>query len=150
MAVITYTKSRSSFDNILKHLQACDGSFPTPLSSRVNLYEYSLKLYESSVRFEAWYIGDLIGLVSIYENHGNKIYITNVSVLGDYRARGVGSDLFDLMLRYCVQSNISEIELDVESGNTKALLFYSKHGFTVHRIKNNEVKMIKYMVDDDN
>lgn len=149
MAVITYTKSRSSFDNILQHLQACDDSFPTPLSSRVNLHKYSMKLYESSLRFEAWHFGDLIGLVSIYENHGDNAYITNVSVLGDYRAQGVGSGLFDLMLGHCAQNNIAEVELDVECGNTKALLFYTKNGFTVHEIKNGEVKMIKYMGDDD-
>ena len=53
MKTIEYKINQSSNLDILQHLNNCDDNFIPKLSSKVNLKDYSNKIFENAVRIEA-------------------------------------------------------------------------------------------------
>jgi 2-polyprenyl-3-methyl-5-hydroxy-6-metoxy-1,4-benzoquinol methylase len=133
MIPLLYTSATASRDEIHLHLMKCDSHFSPPLSSRVNLLEYSDKLFAKAVSFEAWDEGILVGMVNAYLNssetrHG---YITNVSILEEYKGKGIASSLLKMCLAYAREHEYNRITLEVSSENFPAIKLYSKSGFKV-------------------
>src|SRR5262245_13884441 len=80
--------------DIYSHLTACDQGFNPPLSSRVDISEYSRKLRLNALTFEAWSEGTLVGLVAAYIDARDKFgFITNTSVLAASSGRGIAARL---------------------------------------------------------
>lgn len=55
--------------------------------------------------------------------------IHKIAVKGDYRRRGIASQMMDSLLETAGQKNIKEIFLEVRKSNTAALRFYEKCKF---------------------
>lgn len=136
MSVVAYRTKTASRADMHSHLKKCDDMFMPPLSSRVDLVEYSNKLFDKSVSFEAWHRTVLIGMANAYlagADNGAG-FITNVSVLVDYRGKGVASKLLTMCLEHLRNHGVSLVRLEVSCQNHPAIKLYSSAGFrTVKR-----------------
>jgi len=128
---IDYKIKKATEAELSFHLKKCNDNFYPKLDERVNLKEYSKKLFEKSVTFEAWEGPVLIGLVAAYlndvENHLG--YITNVSVLTDYLRTGIAAELMNICVGYAKEQNIKEIKLEVHKDNAPAIKLYKRFKF---------------------
>jgi len=128
---IDYKIKKATEAELSFHLKKCNDNFYPKLDERVNLKEYSKKLFEKSVTFEAWEGPVLIGLVAAYlndvENHLG--YITNVSVLTDYLRTGIAAELMNICVGYAEEQNFKEIKLEVYKDNVPAIELYKRFKF---------------------
>lgn len=149
-AILQYREGEADRDDILVHLERCDDAFVPRLSARVNLREYSQKIFEKAITFEAWTGDTLQGLIAVYSNErGHKsIYITNVSVVGDFAGQGVASSLMVRCIKWAKKNAIGEVDLEVNSQNLLALKFYEKFGFDVVE-KRDSVMLMKRCLNGD-
>jgi ribosomal protein S18 acetylase RimI-like enzyme len=129
--LITFQKNIADQSQILAHLMECDSDFSPMLSSRVDLVEYSTKLYKFAENFEAWAQGNLVGMVAAYSNDVNKTraYISNVSVISDFTGVGIANKLMLKCIQYISDLKFRFIELETSSMNERALNLYRKLGF---------------------
>jgi ribosomal protein S18 acetylase RimI-like enzyme len=128
---VAFSRNKSSYEQVLAHLNVCDSDFVPPLSQRLSVSAYALKLMDKAVRFEAWCDTDLVGLIALYCNDSSKsrAFITNVSVIPQWQGRGVAG----LLLGHCAdamcQLLFKTIELEVDEQNSAAIGLYKKFGF---------------------
>jgi ribosomal-protein-alanine N-acetyltransferase len=133
----------SDFRDIEKHLWECDSRFMQPLSSRVNLCDYAIKMARLADRFEAWDADRLVGLVAAYIRNSNKIegFISSVSVCDEFQGQGVGSLLMQRCLASASAYGLAKLSLEVAEQDIKACAFYLKLGF--HLVGTRESGFIK-------
>ena len=143
MININYNTKTALVEDIYSHLKECNYNFIPPLDEKVNIMNYSKKIYEKAITFEAWDEKILIGLIATYLNDaGNKMaFITNVSTIKTYMGNGIASELMKMCISYSKSQNFNEINLEVSSKNTDALNLYKKYGF----VKNKEEDSITFM-----
>ncbi len=140
---IIYGQNKASENEIVEHLASCDENFVPHLSLRVALNEYSSKIYNNAVRFEAWSEGALVGLMATYCNDlkCGTAYITSVSVLADTMGRGVASRLMSDCIRHAESVGFQRLELEVDQNNTKAIRLYEKKGFVAVDVDDSSIIM---------
>lgn len=132
---LCYQHNKASQTEILRHLQCVSTAFVQDLSQRVNLEEYSQKLFSLAEREEAWFEDELIGLVAYYINQdAQKSFITNVSVDVKYQNQGVATELLGKAVEFSAGKSIKMVSLEV-ADDEKLLRFYTKQGFCY---RNNE------------
>ncbi len=131
--------------NVYNHLVKCDESFIPALSERVDVSAYAQKLVEKSQMFEAWTNDELIGLIAVYCNDPArmKAYISNVSVLPDWKGKGIASHLISSCLAHVHESGFKSVELEVGVENVAAVSLYLKHDFITVCHKDNVQEMMK-------
>lgn len=61
------------------------------------------------------------------------LYIDDLCVGADYRNKHIGSLLFDYVKEYAKKINCDYITLNVWEGNTSAIEFYKKRGFSTRK-----------------
>lgn len=148
-ASIRFKMKNATEEEIDSHLKACSGNFSPPLNEKVNIDEYSKKIFESAITFEAWSSDALVGLVAAYfndfENHIG--YITNVSVVSAYQGVGIASELMKECIRYAEQNQFKEIHLEVHKDNSSAIQLYKEIGFMDFKEKDDSVLM-KFKIGD--
>jgi ribosomal protein S18 acetylase RimI-like enzyme len=143
---IDYRIKTAPANDIFLHLTQCNHTFVPPLAERVNIDEYAEKIFEKSVTFEAWENQLLVGLIAAYFDNVNRIvFITNVSVLGEFVGRGIASNLLNICLEHAKKDNFREINLEVHNQNNGAICFYKKFRFSIHEIKN-EILAMKRLI----
>jgi ribosomal protein S18 acetylase RimI-like enzyme len=144
-----YTINTATEKQILAHLKRCNDNFSPPLNERVVLHEYSNKIFEKSITFEAWEKGSLIGLVSAYFNdkENRTGFITNVSTNNKYKRRGIATKLLNMCINYAQQHNFAEIDLEVAQNNNTAIQLYEINGFYHYKNGSNCILM-KYRVNE--
>lgn len=111
----------------MTHFEACDQLFPTNLSDRVDLQAYSMKLHDRATSFEIWQDNHIVGLLSAYMDT-DIVFISHICVLPEAPA-GSGHELFEGLLIESALAGKDRIRLHVEPTNTKAITFYTRHGF---------------------
>ena len=65
----------------------------------------------------------------IYELHKTRIHVLNFAVAGDYRRRGVGSQMIAKLIAKLSPQRRSRIVLEVRETNLAAQLFFRENGF---------------------
>lgn len=143
MAALNISVKQATAGEIRDHLLRCNNSFVPPLTSRVEVADYSLKLAKKAVTFEAFAGAELVGLVAAYftkENH-NEAFITNVSVIGSYEGTGLATKLMDLCMEYAKVQKFNSIVLEVSVLNKRAIRFYNKLGFKAGQENNGQISM---------
>jgi ribosomal protein S18 acetylase RimI-like enzyme len=110
----------------------CSDQFDPPLDQRVDVEEYSKKLLNKSVTFEAWRGGTLVGLLAAYfdDPENRPGFITNVSVTSEESGRGVASELMNMCIQFAKIRKVREIEIEVSQNSQAAVHLYRKFGFT--------------------
>ena len=91
--MITYSINTLKLEQLKNFIKKIDDYFIPPLSERVNLTEYSNKIY----KFEAWDNDTLIGLIACYANNlKTKVaFFSLVAVLKEYRQQGIAGTLIE-------------------------------------------------------
>lgn len=128
---------KASTEQIAAHLDQCTDQFVPALKQRVDLSEYSRKIFEKSVTFEAWHQEGLIGLLAAYFNDPDKKFgfITSVSVLDAFVGKGIASALLKQCEHYAREHGFSALRLEVSAKNSRAIHLYRKHGFSTYEQK---------------
>jgi len=146
---IEYKVGEAKHIDIVEHLKTCDSSFSPVLSSYVNIEDYSKKIKNNAVTFEAWIGNELVGLIACYLNDKENLdgYITNVSILEIYSARGIGKQLLINCEKYSSNQNFKSLSLEVEASNDRAISLYSKNSFALDRKVGGKYRMSKRIND---
>ncbi len=141
---IVYKLQQASEKEIFAHLSLCATKFVPPLSTRVNLNDYSKKIHDKASTFESWSGFDLVGLVAVYiSDAGDKqAFITNVSVLPAFLRKGIALRLMSDCLIYLQNFGCSIVQLEVGIENLPALELYTKMGFYVEA-ENTETLLLR-------
>jgi len=141
---IKYSIGKADKAAIASHLRACDNSFLPPLSQRVNIDDYAIKIAHKAQLFEAWANNELLGLIAAYYSDPDKItaFITNVSVLPGWRNGGIAQRLMENCITNTLELGFIQIELEVNPSNKAAISFYGKHGFIAVRRPDSLLKMM--------
>ena len=128
---LKYTEGMASEQDVYCHLMNCSEHFIPRLSETVNLQEYSRKIYERAVTFEAWSGDKLVGLVGAYFNDsdGEAGYITSVSTLGAYSGKGIASILINGCIDHASRNGFKTVLLEVAKANTRAMELYEQFRF---------------------
>lgn len=143
---VLYDINKSDYHDIHKHLVACDVSFIPKLSEKVNIATYSKKIKDNAIRVEAWKEDTLIGLVAFYFNNENHFaYITNVSVINDYKGFGVAKKLLKKAIDHTQTLNCEIVKLEVSKSNYNAIQLYKLFGFEIED-ENQENYLMKKIV----
>jgi ribosomal protein S18 acetylase RimI-like enzyme len=127
-----FTVNRADLNKLLTHLRLCDSAFTPPLRSRVDIGDYTKKIFENAVRFERLHESVLVGLIAVYCNDPMKTraFITSVSVLPSFQRNGLAADLMANCLDYLRKEGYSSVELEVDKRSRTAIALYRRHGFT--------------------
>jgi len=108
-------------------------SFKTPYSffTLQTLFWFN-KEYFYVAEIDRKIVGYIIG--DVRNNHG---HVVSIAVDSQYRGRGIGKCLMDVLIKKFKKTNIKTIRLEVAVSNMIARIFYKKMGFIViNRIKN--------------
>lgn len=143
MININYKTKTALTEEIYSHLKECNENFIPPLEEKVNIMNYSKKIFENAITFEAWNEKILVGLIAAYLNdtENKSAFITNVSTIKSYMGKGIAKELMKMCINYSKNYNFKEINLEVSSKNADALNLYLKYGF----VKNKEEDSITFM-----
>lgn len=142
MITIEYKINKSSNLDILQHLNNCDDNFIQKLSSKVNLKDYSNKIFANAVRIEAWISNDLIGLIAVYQNIiKQELFITNVSIEKKYTGNGIANELMNQLLILFNSQDFNKIKLEVEVNNKIAINLYKKYNFKLESQNTNSLTL---------
>lgn len=88
--------------------------------------------------------GQVLGYLEIdRESWNNRLRITEILILDEFRARGYGSILIDKAKEMAKKEGFREIILETQSCNSKAVDFYIKNEFRV-----NGIDLSSYTNDD--
>ncbi|MBJ7429337.1 MAG: GNAT family N-acetyltransferase [Bacteroidia bacterium] len=140
MNKIEFKINQSNNSDILEHLKKCNDQFIPPLSSRVSIDEYSVKIFEKAIRFELWDGLKLIGLTAAYKNNeSNSLFITNVSVEKEFSGNGLANKLIEEVINYCKTNGYKSIKLEVKKNNFKAISLYTKFNFKTEKEQNDSL-----------
>ena len=128
---IRYLVNAATEQELCAHLKECSVDFNPPLAERVHIEEYSKKLFEKSVLFEAWVGNIIVGLIAAYFNDslGRCAFITSVSVLKSFTGLGIASELLKMCIAHARQNDYKEINLEVSGASGQAIRLYKKYDF---------------------
>lgn len=137
MPTLQWQTNQASAATVAAHLRACDKLFVPPLTSRVRIDDYALKITALAQRFEAWADGELVGLVAAYFNASddtNRLqrpaaFITSVSVLPHQQCQGIAAQLLTHCIEQAKSLRLAALELEVDPSNRAAARLYEKLGF---------------------
>lgn len=143
---IVYKINQAKNSDILRHLRNCNDSFIPPLNQKVDVDNYSRKIFENADTFEAWSKHELVGLIAVYcDDVKKKAFITNVSVVEKFSGRGVASALLEICIKYIEVKQFREIALEVNIRSEKARNLYKKFNFQEIGL-DNEFILMRYEV----
>jgi ribosomal protein S18 acetylase RimI-like enzyme len=130
---VSYAVNSASAEQVAEHLRHCDVDFSPLLSGRVVIDQYAQKILAQAQRFEAWMMGDLVGLVACYCNDTTTrtAFVTSVSVSRECRRRGIASALLRQCIDYVARMGMIKVLLEVSPDNAKAIRLYEGSGWIV-------------------
>lgn len=143
LKTIEYKIKTALLSDVYAHLVKCKNNFIPALDKKVDLLEYSKKIIENAVTFEAWSSFELVGVIAAYFNdiQNQKGYITNVSTLKEYFGLRIGTNLLKNCIDYAKSNNFKEIELEVNAKSLNAIKLYNKFDFIEFDSNGEFVKM---------
>lgn len=131
--VVKNLKLQTEF--IIDYFKENDSIFVPSLRSRVNIFDYSEKIFKYAEHFYVLRKGRIICFSACYMNYGQEsvAFITSISVVKDYQGQGIGNKLLNKIIDLAKNKKIKKIRLEVNSENDKALNFYLNNGFIALR-----------------
>ena len=137
MININYKTKTALTEEIYSHLKECNENFIPPLEEKVNIMNYSKKIFENAITFEAWNEKILVGLIAAYLNdtENKSGFITNVSTIKSYMGKDIANELMKMCINYSKNHNFKVVNLEVSSKNADALNLYLKYGFVKNKVE---------------
>ena len=147
MDTIVHLRDCANQQEIADHLRTCDHQFKPALSSRVNIDDYSKKIEQHAVTFEAWLEDQLVGLVAVYRNAElSEAFITSVSTIPSLRNMGIGYRLLSEVIEFCHLSHIPRIALEVNILASAGISLYEKIGFQQSSLAENGMMKMNFVI----
>ena len=141
MKIITRKNTKEEYNQLLDFLKSIDQDFFPPFSQRERTLEELLDYYYQTGPI-IYLLDDnqVSGMVAYYEHRKEYdcAYITNISILKEYRGQKLGKQLMDLCLNDLKSKNVERVVISTWSTNEIANNFYQKVGFTVFNINKNK------------
>lgn len=145
--VIEHVMPPSDMARLRKVLTELDRVIIPPLSDRVDLNEYAVKLAALADIFYLKKDNQDIGNCAVYLNSTERGFISSIAVKKEYQGKGLGRNLLEKVRDIADSRGISEIRLEVFKNNSHAIVFYERMGFHVVDRKNDWIVMqIDYKV----
>ena len=114
-------------ENFLKKI---DKNFYEPLSTRVNLKDYSEKLAEKATNIFLMLSLNDVAHTAIYNlDNQSKIFVSNFGVVSRHQGKGIGNLLYKLVQNYATDSKFLSIELEADYRDANLIKFYKQRGF---------------------
>jgi ribosomal protein S18 acetylase RimI-like enzyme len=111
----------------------------------VDVNSNATKLRATARTFEAWSQGHVVGLVAVYCNvPESRMFISSVSVDQEFRRHGIARTLLVLAICDSDARGMAEMQLEVDSRATPAVMLYQELGFTTSRTDGPNVLMIRH------
>lgn len=111
----------------VEFLREVDSDFPIPLSSKVDLKAWSIKVLSGGLVLAAWQSGRIIGVAAGYANDMNsrRGHLSVLAVKRDARGRGIGRQLVAEFERESIRRGMTCVSIATHSSNTPARKLYS-------------------------
>ncbi len=93
--------------------------------------------------------GEYLGYVS-YElnyNNSNITKLHKIYILPSSQKKGVGRFFIDILVKIATENNNTELSLNVNRENAKAIGFYERFGFEIVKSEDNDIGSGYYMID---
>lgn len=127
---------KTSSKKIECFIKELDNHFVPPLSSRVNIAQWSRKLNDFAVNIVKMNAHvDIEALISFYSNKGSESYITLIAVASSQRGKGLSDDLLKYCIAYCMEIGSTAIKVKTWLSNKRVIGMYHSHGFIDYEIK---------------
>jgi ribosomal protein S18 acetylase RimI-like enzyme len=124
-------KTEAAALRLLRLFMVLDGAYVPPISSIVQLSEYTSKLIRLAEIVIARHDVHDIGLVALYANDlvSKCAFISSIGVKPDYQGKRVGLKLLLQAIEIADRKGMERIRLEVDIKNQIAHSFYRKAGF---------------------
>jgi ribosomal protein S18 acetylase RimI-like enzyme len=120
----------SSQCRIERFLIDVDMLFHAPLSEKIDLNDYSMKLAKKAKNMFLTEENQDVAHVAFYENHVNKtLFITSIAIKSNSQSKGLGTYLIQAVKNYAKQNHYNSIELEADSRSENLVRFYIKNDF---------------------
>lgn len=130
-AMLRYERVTPDLSAIRDFFYETDEEFDIPLSQKVDVDEYTMKLYEYSDFYVCFDGVDIAGLICCYTNRPPDAYISHVCVRREYQSRGIFKHMLGILKDYCMDNQINTISLEVAHKNLRARTVYERLGFVL-------------------
>ena len=131
--MLEYSHIMPSLQDIREFFYETNDDFDIPLDQKLNIEEYTQKLYTYSDFFLCYEDDKIIGMLCCYTNRPPDAYISHVCVKSQYQGKGIFKELFKKVEDYCRDNYITSISLEVGCDNLVARSAYEKVGFVLIR-----------------
>lgn len=110
-----------------------DNDYFEKLSDRIDIDEYSQKIYENAIHFVVYMDDILIGFSPCYFNNleEKNAYISSLTIRDGYRRSKLGSRLLEEIKRYANDKGFTHLVVSVHCDNDGSINFYKKNNFTI-------------------
>ncbi len=122
---------KESSEKLLSFLQKIDSDFNPPLSFKVNLPDYVLKIQEKAELLIESHEKEICGLLVLYCNDTDhsQAYVALLGVANEWRGQGIARKLMQEAIRIVQESGFSTLSL--HSNTPVAIRLYEKLGFRI-------------------
>lgn len=146
---------KASAKDIEEFLLEIDKDFPVPLSKKVNISEFSKKLFEKATIITKIKDKKIISMLAGYtENTENDLaYVSILATTKEYRGQGLAGKSLDKFIKLCKKKDLKGVHLYTVKTNTSALAVYHKRGFTEYVLENesrpNDLHLVLHFKEND-
>ena len=124
----------STADKETMFLARNPGEFQPTLEEEQNIITGLLSSTDSTwfvAEFAGKVVGQCsVGLVNVYQRYRHRAGVAFVLLEG-YCNIGIGGKMMEECLKWCVDNNVTQVELDVVKNNVRALKMYQNFGFEI-------------------
>lgn len=128
---------RPSSDQILEFLKEVDGDFPVPLSQKVDLETFSVKLFDKATLVCKIEDEEILSMIAGYTQNlkDGLAYISVMATKRKARGQGLAEKLLKEFLNRCEAVGVDAVHIYTVSSNTSAVRLYEKFGFVKYEPK---------------
>jgi ribosomal protein S18 acetylase RimI-like enzyme len=143
--MVTIEIRNLSVSEIFQYLSKNNQLFNPPLTSRLDIMNYAIKLNKYAVHFCALENIKLVGFMGCYFNdpHKESGFISSFSVIKASQGKGVAKRLLNSAIEYAIENGFKQIRLHVDISNIPVKNLYTKSGFfeTSHNLNMSEMAL---------
>lgn len=145
-----YNGMHNYITEVRKYLYIHEKDFPIPLSNKINLEEYIIKIRDRGNSIICLSdSGEIVGLLFYYDNNKieGKAFVSLVTVDQDFRNKGIASTMLSKMLKNLKKDNVKICDIPTHITNEKAISLYKKFDFiqTDGQEKDGSILLRKYI-----
>lgn len=132
--ILKYNTSEIAIDDrisgLVKYIKKHDSDFEPPISTKIDIFEYSKKLLTLANVLICMDKGEIKAVAAYYCNSNKYEYafLTYLSVDIHYRSRGIVGELIKIMIKDCAKKKVKRIYTSTWLGNS-AINIYKYYGF---------------------